>query len=98
MERSRRSWRPQFVHGEIALAELLFELFLGKTCAQLVDLGVHVRIHRQQAQFLGPLEHDLVVNENAKQLEFLVPDLLFAGLLRAEWGTGCDRTSPVRHR
>ncbi len=71
----------QVVHRHFALVELFLEFLLRVGGLQLVELRFDVRIHGHQAELLGPLQHDLVVNQRAEHFQLLNESLVATGTL-----------------
>ena len=71
----------QILHGHFAFVELLLKLLLRVGRFELGEFRVHVGIGGHQAPLLGALQHDLVVDERAQDLQALDGHLIVAGML-----------------
>ena len=71
--------RLQIVHGHLARVELLLKFLLRVGRFQLVELGLHVGVDGHQAQLLGALQHDLVVDQVRSTSSFWIIHLVVAG-------------------
>ena len=79
--RSRRSCAFRSSTRHLARVQLLLKFFLRVRRLQLVELRLDVGIDRHQAQLLGALQHDFVVDQRAQHFQLLNQRLIAARTL-----------------